>query len=104
MRPRLANTLLRASGQAACGLLERVLVQRSGRHVQGVQWPWPEVGRDHRRFSRPVEVSRGRGGAGADLLILDRIEILPKYQGGGAGLLVLISLIERFGAGAGVLA
>ncbi len=37
-----------------------------------------------------------------NLLILDRIEILPKYRGGGIGLLVLISLIERFGAGAGV--
>ncbi len=37
-----------------------------------------------------------------NLLILDRIEILPKYRGGGAGLLVLMSLIERFGAGAGV--
>lgn len=37
-----------------------------------------------------------------NMLILDRIEILPKYRGGGIGLLVLISLIERFGAGAGV--
>ena len=37
-----------------------------------------------------------------NLLILDRVEILPKYRGGGIGLLVLISLIERFGAGAGV--
>jgi hypothetical protein len=38
-----------------------------------------------------------------NLLILDRIEKVPKYRGGGAGLLVLISLIERFGAGAGVI-
>lgn len=37
-----------------------------------------------------------------NLLILDRVEILPKYRGGGIGLLVLTSLIERFGAGAGV--
>ncbi len=37
-----------------------------------------------------------------NLLILDRVEILPKYRGRGAGPLVLISLIERFGAGAGV--
>lgn len=37
-----------------------------------------------------------------NLLILDRIEILPKYRGGGIGLLVLTSLIERFGGGAGV--
>jgi hypothetical protein len=39
-----------------------------------------------------------------NLLILDRIEILPAYRGGGAGLLILIGLIERFGAGAGVIA
>lgn len=37
-----------------------------------------------------------------NLLILDRVEILPKYRGGGIGLLVLTSLIERFSAGAGV--
>ncbi|HBB89257.1 MAG TPA: hypothetical protein DC047_16760 [Blastocatellia bacterium] len=37
-----------------------------------------------------------------NFLILDRVEILPKYRGGGLGLLVLTSLIERFGAGAGV--
>jgi hypothetical protein len=40
----------------------------------------------------------------SNLLILDRIEILPRYRGGGAGLLILIGLIERFGAGAGVIA
>lgn len=39
-----------------------------------------------------------------NLLILDRIEILPRYRGRGAGLLILIGLIERFGAGAGVIA
>ena len=37
-----------------------------------------------------------------NFLILDRVEILPKYRGGGIGVLVLNSLIERFGAGAGV--
>ena len=37
-----------------------------------------------------------------NLLILDRVEILPKYRGGGVGLLVLTALIERFGAGTGV--
>ena len=37
-----------------------------------------------------------------NLLILDRVEILPKYRGGGVGLLVLTTVIERFGAGAGV--
>jgi hypothetical protein len=30
------------------------------------------------------------------------VEILPKYRGGGVGLLVLTALMERFGAGAGV--
>lgn len=37
-----------------------------------------------------------------NLLILDRLEILPKYRGRWAGLMVLIALIERFGSGAGV--
>lgn len=37
-----------------------------------------------------------------NFLILDRIEILPRYRGKGVGLRVLVSLIERFGAGAGV--
>lgn len=37
-----------------------------------------------------------------NLLILDRIEILPAYRGHGIGLLTLISLIQRFGEGAGV--
>ncbi len=37
-----------------------------------------------------------------NLLILDRVEILPKYWGSGVGLLVLASLIERYGGGAGV--
>lgn len=37
-----------------------------------------------------------------NFLILDRLEILPKYRGRGAGLLLLRSLIERFGSGAGV--
>ncbi|MCA1602709.1 MAG: hypothetical protein LC776_14060 [Acidobacteria bacterium] len=40
----------------------------------------------------------------SNLLILDRIEILPKYRGCGIGLLVLTSLIERFDGGAGVVA
>jgi len=37
-----------------------------------------------------------------NFLILDRVEILRKYRGGGVGLLVLTALIEHFGAGAGV--
>lgn len=39
-----------------------------------------------------------------NLLILDRLEILPKYRGCGAGLFVPLALIERFGSGAGVVA
>jgi GNAT superfamily N-acetyltransferase len=38
----------------------------------------------------------------SNLIILDRLEILPKYRGRGAGLMILIALIERFGSGAGV--
>lgn len=37
-----------------------------------------------------------------NLLILDRVELLPRYRGNSSGLIVLRSLIERFGAGAGV--
>jgi len=37
-----------------------------------------------------------------NFLILDRVELLPKYRGNGVGLLILSCLIERFGSGAGV--
>jgi hypothetical protein len=37
-----------------------------------------------------------------NFLILDRVELLPRFRGSGVGLFVLWSLIERFGAGAGV--
>lgn len=39
-----------------------------------------------------------------NLLILDRLEILPGHRGNGVGLLVMRELIRRFGRGAGVVA
>lgn len=40
----------------------------------------------------------------ANLLILDRLELLPEFRGRGLGLLILRRLIERFSAGTGVVA
>ncbi|WP_332855145.1 hypothetical protein [Duganella sp. S19_KUP01_CR8] len=39
-----------------------------------------------------------------NILILDRLEILPKFRQKGLGLVVMRRLIERFGAGAAVVA
>lgn len=39
-----------------------------------------------------------------NVLILDRLEILPEFRGHNLGLAVMRRLIERFGAGAGVVA
>lgn len=39
-----------------------------------------------------------------NVLILDRLEILPEFRGHNLGLVVMRRLIERFGAGAGVVA
>lgn len=39
-----------------------------------------------------------------NLLILDRLEILPEHRGRSAGLLVMRELIRRFGQGAGIVA
>jgi GNAT superfamily N-acetyltransferase len=39
-----------------------------------------------------------------NVLVLDRLEILPKFRGHNLGLVVMRRLIERFGAGAGVVA
>jgi GNAT superfamily N-acetyltransferase len=39
-----------------------------------------------------------------NVLILDRLEILPEFRGHDLGLVVIRRLIERFGAGAGVVA
>jgi GNAT superfamily N-acetyltransferase len=41
---------------------------------------------------------------GSNLLILDRLEIVPKYRGKNWGLKVLRELIDRFSSGAGIVA
>ena len=40
----------------------------------------------------------------ANVLILERLEILPKFRGRRFGLAILKTMIERFGAGAGIAA
>lgn len=57
---------------------------------------------DETPFSRRLHNLLGNEIENFNFLILDRVELLPKYRGDGVGLLVLRSLIERFGAGAGV--
>ena len=57
---------------------------------------------DETHFSRRLHNLLGNEIENFNFLILDRVELLPKYRGDGVGLLVLCSLIERFGTGAGV--
>ena len=57
---------------------------------------------DETPFSRRLHNLLGNEIENFNFLILDRVELLPKYRGDGVGLLVLRSLIERFGAEAGV--
>jgi hypothetical protein len=57
---------------------------------------------DETPFSRRLRNLLGNEIGNFNFLILDRVELLPKYRGTGVGLLVLLSWIERFGAGAGV--
>jgi len=57
---------------------------------------------DETPFSRRLRNLLGDEIGNPNFLILDRVELLPKYRGNGVGLLVLRSLIERFGTGAGV--
>ena len=57
---------------------------------------------DETPFSRRLYKLLGNEIGNFNFLILDRVELLPKYRGNGVGLLVLRSLIERFGIGAGV--
>ena len=57
---------------------------------------------DETPFSKRLLNLLGNEIGNLNFLILDRVELLPKYRGNGVGLLVLRSLIERFGAGTGV--
>lgn len=57
---------------------------------------------DETHFSRRLQNLLSSEIENFNFLILDRVELLPKFRGDGIGLLVLRSLIERFGAGAGV--
>ena len=57
---------------------------------------------DETRFSKRLHNLLGDEIEAFNFLILDRVELLPKYRGNGVGLLILRSLIERFGTGAGV--
>lgn len=41
---------------------------------------------------------------GGNLLILDRLEVLPRYRGGGIGLEIMKHMIRRFSAGTGIIA
>ena len=41
---------------------------------------------------------------GLSILIIDRLELLPNYRGHNLGLIIMRRLIERFSAGAGVVA
>lgn len=43
-------------------------------------------------------------GFGNDLLIIDRIEVLPKFRGARLGLLAMLTAIDTFGAGCGAVA
>src|SRR3569832_553202 len=58
---------------------------------------------DETRFSRRLCNLLDYEIVNFNFLIFDRVELLPKYRGDGVGLLVLRSLMERNGAGAGVI-
>jgi hypothetical protein len=55
-------------------------------------------------FSHPMERLLGYDIFSTNLLILDRLEILPQFRGFGVGLVVLVKLMARYGPGAGVVA
>jgi GNAT superfamily N-acetyltransferase len=64
----------------------------------------PIFGNNAPWFSGAVEkISRGEF-VGFNLLILDRLEILPEFRGRGLGLKVLRHMMVRFSPGAGVIA
>ena len=57
---------------------------------------------DETSFSTRLHNLLGNEIENFNFLILDRVELFPKYRGNGVGLVILRSLIERFGAGVGV--
>ena len=60
------------------------------------------LGRSDEPFSHRLEKLLRFEVWNPNFLVLDRVEILPQYRGRGVGLLAILSLIERFAAGAGV--
>ena len=60
------------------------------------------LGRSDEPFSHRLEKLLGFEIWNPNFLVLDRIEILPQFRGRGVGLLAILSLMERFAAGAGV--
>ena len=60
---------------------------------------------DSASFTRAVHDAAGGASIFCpNLLILDRLTILPRHRGHGVGLAVLIQLMRRFGPGAGLIA
>jgi GNAT superfamily N-acetyltransferase len=60
------------------------------------------LARSDEPFSRRLEKLLGFEIWNPNFLVLDRVEILPQFRRRGIGLLAILSLMERFGAGAGV--
>lgn len=61
-------------------------------------------GRNFPEFSNRVTKLFDFDVFGNNVLILDRIELLPKYRGKGLGLKIMRHMMRRFGAGAGIVA
>lgn len=55
-------------------------------------------------YSRRLTRLLGDFPLGRNVLILDRLELLPKYRGQGLGLSVLRAMVQRFGHGAKIVA
>ena len=60
------------------------------------------LGRSDDPFSHQLETLLGFEIWNPNFLVLDRVELLPPYRGRDVGLLTILSLMERFAAGAGV--
>ena len=71
-------------------------------HQHTLEYAQAILDRNQAPFSSRLQKLLGDEIWNFNLLILDRLEILPRYRGLGAGLIVLTALIERFGSGAGV--